>query len=425
LDGAGVAPAPDQGSVDGSRGSSVCGGVRAEARGPSTKAALEPAEGGREHDDATRAQRRISHLPLFTPPNVGAPLSCSDHLVGKAAPCTPPVAQCFKAPAARTKRWAKWNYTALDVMLTGEAAAYPPPAAQNEASNTGEGGNGCPAFGCLIDALKTKAAEQRVFATAILINDDRYLTISLVNQNADHFGKPKKETMKLINAPDSEPEVLLDAHNDSDSPDTSAIEIETTAVAVIDAPMPVDIIIVKLDAARIAISECRSALDAKRITDVAQVLRMYAERTKASTATVNLAAEVQTLAERQLGAFLIQTPKHRGGNPNLTGSRAAPVEPTLTSLGITKKQSARAQRLAAVPEDVFSERVEVINATGERLSPTKVLSLGKRSSAPGRARGMAVARRVVKQLKDIDPADAERSQGIRFVRNYCNGEPDL
>jgi hypothetical protein len=114
------------------------------------------------------------------------------------------------------------------------------------------------------------------------------------------------------------------------------------------------------------------------------------ERTNASTQTVNRAAEIRTLAERQMGEFLQQMPMNpgvRGSHlPNdQRGSDAEPrSEPTLAEIGITKKQSFQAQRLAAIPKEEFTERIETIKATGERLTPNKVLNAGRTENRTAR-----------------------------------------
>ncbi|MDP3069824.1 MAG: hypothetical protein Q8N18_06015 [Opitutaceae bacterium] len=89
--------------------------------------------------------------------------------------------------------------------------------------------------------------------------------------------------------------------------------------------------------------------------------RGYLERTNASVETVNRAAEIRTLAERQMGAFLKQMPKNEGGDPVPHRNRVD--EPaTLAEIGITKKQSATAQKLADIPEPQFRERIAVAKA---------------------------------------------------------------
>ena len=67
-----------------------------------------------------------------------------------------------------------------------------------------------------------------------------------------------------------------------------------------------------------------------------------------------------------MGEFLASMPKATGTRGNVQevvsgGSREAPpakAPATLAEIGITKKQSARAQKLAAIPADEFQERVE-------------------------------------------------------------------
>ena len=69
-------------------------------------------------------------------------------------------------------------------------------------------------------------------------------------------------------------------------------------------------------------------------------------------------------------------PKNQGALPGKTGSKAEPVldpTPTLADIGITKKQSANAQKLADIPKEEFTERVAVIKASGEIVSAAKVI----------------------------------------------------
>lgn len=102
-----------------------------------------------------------------------------------------------------------------------------------------------------------------------------------------------------------------------------------------------------------------------------EAARVYLERTNASVETVNRATEIRTLAERQMGEFLAAMPKATGAQG--TGSNqhqvrshegTAPQPATLAEIGITKKQSARAQKLAAIPADEFKERIAVAKAGG-------------------------------------------------------------
>ena len=75
------------------------------------------------------------------------------------------------------------------------------------------------------------------------------------------------------------------------------------------------------------------------------------ERPTASVETVHRAGEIRTLAERQMGAFLKDMPKHDGGRPVKTGADAEPVTApaTLAEIGITKKQSSSAAKTHGHP----------------------------------------------------------------------------
>ena len=144
-----------------------------------------------------------------------------------------------------------------------------------------------------------------------------------------------------------------------------------------------DAALVQLTRAQQALAECKTAMEAKQIADVAEAARVYLERTNASVATVNNATEIRLLAERQMGEFLKAMPKNEGakGNPGGQGasivrSGLSTTQPaTLREIGITKDQSSRAQKLAAIPEPEFRERIAVAKCDGGKLSTAKVLDL--------------------------------------------------
>lgn len=73
---------------------------------------------------------------------------------------------------------------------------------------------------------------------------------------------------------------------------------------------------------------------------------------------IQKAKVVKLLAERRLGEMLKATPKNKGmAGSMVTGSTREPVKdstPTLADLGIDKKTSSRAQRLAALPDEQFA-----------------------------------------------------------------------
>jgi len=85
-----------------------------------------------------------------------------------------------------------------------------------------------------------------------------------------------------------------------------------------------------------------------------------------------------------MGEFLKAMPKNEGA------LKRGPVvpdgnhgEPTLASIGITKKQSHVAQKLAEIPEDEFKARVALAKTDGGRLSTAKVFELAPRAKSAG------------------------------------------
>ncbi|WP_038162497.1 hypothetical protein [Verrucomicrobium sp. BvORR106] len=73
------------------------------------------------------------------------------------------------------------------------------------------------------------------------------------------------------------------------------------------------------------------------------------------------ATEIRLLAEKQMGEFLAESPKNQGAKGSVvTCNSRVPVKddvPTLEEIGITKNQSARAQKLAALTnEESLSQR---------------------------------------------------------------------
>jgi ParB family chromosome partitioning protein len=126
-----------------------------------------------------------------------------------------------------------------------------------------------------------------------------------------------------------------------------------------------DLVLFKIDAAQTILAEVRTIDDAKRVIAMADAATVFAKRVHASQEVTNSAAEIRLRAERMLGEILEKTEKNKGakGDPVLAkrGSKKEPrsdAPPTLAEVGIDKKLSSRAQKLAAVPQDKFDEAIE-------------------------------------------------------------------
>jgi hypothetical protein len=92
--------------------------------------------------------------------------------------------------------------------------------------------------------------------------------------------------------------------------------------------------------------------EAKAIRDAAHAIAIYRRERDASVESQNLALEIARRAERRMGELLAKTPKAEGELRR--GSRQeprGPEAPTLAKQGISKKESATWQKVAAIPPD--------------------------------------------------------------------------
>lgn len=173
--------------------------------------------------------------------------------------------------------------------------------------------------------------------------------------------------------------------------------------------MTTDIIVQKIDRARLLLAECRDATDAKRVTDLAHAAEIYAKRQQLSQETIDAATAIKIDAKTMLGDFLDTMPKNQGGNPNLkpTGSHGAPVGNTLKDQGFTKKESAESQGLA----ELKRRRPEIHAAV--RAGKTSIRrALAEARPKPATARPKPVA---VPEPEDAPDFQAELADAHREI----------
>jgi len=157
-------------------------------------------------------------------------------------------------------------------------------------------------------------------------------------------------------------------------------------------------------------------------------LEAYARQAK-DTALISHATEIRLRAERRAGELLAQSPKAKGGEQyhESTGSEREPV-PTLSDLGVTKTQSSKWQKLAALPEDKFEIRVEhakarVSDMTTSAPSPyTKAIFSGENEWYTP-VEYVEKARQVLGQI-DLDPASNDIAQEWVRAESYFTAKED-
>jgi len=158
-------------------------------------------------------------------------------------------------------------------------------------------------------------------------------------------------------------------------------------------------VLVRYEAARAALAECRRVDEAKNIRDTAEAMRLYARQARDMAMELD-AWEIRTRAERRLGEMLIAAreagqlregrnwPEQAARNSN--GSAPEPLElparVILKEAGIDKKLSSASQKVASISEQAFEAMVarsrEQMAAARDRRTMTLV---GTQSKAERRA----------------------------------------
>ena len=143
-------------------------------------------------------------------------------------------------------------------------------------------------------------------------------------------------------------------------------------------------LLITVDDAQRALAEARSPEQLIGLANTAESLRRYAQRARLGMAAQNRCAELRLRAERKLGQYLAGTPRNSGGRPK-------PVPqgngfPTLDDLGITRKLSHRAQRLAAIPAKDFDWYLRTAAAQEWEITTRLLLHYPERRQATAKNR---------------------------------------
>lgn len=147
--------------------------------------------------------------------------------------------------------------------------------------------------------------------------------------------------------------------------------------------------LVRYDEACRALADARAVDEVKDIRDKAIALKEYARLAQNKQLEVD-AAEIRFRSERRLGEMLSEQKVTVGMNQGakgsvVTGTSREPVKdtrPTLSEVGIDKKLSSRAQKLAAVPSSQFEGMINDwrrrVSEETERVT-TNLLREGERA----------------------------------------------
>lgn len=114
-----------------------------------------------------------------------------------------------------------------------------------------------------------------------------------------------------------------------------------------------DPVIAKLGAARMALAEAQTIQQSKSIADVAAAAEIYARRQQLGQEAIDFAHSVKIEALRQVGEMLKETPRAAARFDGTNKEPSKNDAPTLAELGINKKTSSMAQKLADLPPEQF------------------------------------------------------------------------
>lgn len=136
--------------------------------------------------------------------------------------------------------------------------------------------------------------------------------------------------------------------------------------------------LVKYNAARVALSEAHAIDEVKEIRDKAEAMAAYARQAK-DTEMIQWVTEIKVRAERRAGELLASMEKHPGAKG--TGSNQHEVRshdvtaPKLSDIGITKNESSRWQKLAAIPESQFEQAVAAAKEVAGEVTTAAMLRI--------------------------------------------------
>ena len=136
----------------------------------------------------------------------------------------------------------------------------------------------------------------------------------------------------------------------------------------------------KYDAARYALSVAVEVDEVKDIRDKAAAMAAYARQAQ-DKELLQWATEIKVRAERRAGEMMRDTEKNKGLKGSIvSGTSVVPVRdntPTLADMGISKNESSRWQKLAAVSNEKFEEAVAAAKEVAGEVTTAYLLKVEK------------------------------------------------
>jgi hypothetical protein len=175
--------------------------------------------------------------------------------------------------------------------------------------------------------------------------------------------------------------------------------------------------LVRYEAARTALAEAHRVDEVKDIRDKAEAMAAYARQAKDSE-LIQYATEIKVRAERRCGELLkgnLATSSSRGKRGADvrygTSNDATSYPQTLAEMGLTRDESSRYQRLAAMPSEHFETAVETAKATAGEVTTAHMLREADKHRPTRKLTKIAKRR-----LEDMDDA---RTRGVSMLSSYA------
>jgi len=184
--------------------------------------------------------------------------------------------------------------------------------------------------------------------------------------------------------------------------------------------------LIKYDAARHALQQAVEIDDVKNIRDKAQAMAAYARQAN-DTKLVEWATEIKVRAERKAGQMLSEMPKNPGKLKNSSWSHDTTTT-KLSDLNITKDQSSRWQRLAAVPDDQFEKAISAAKEVAGEVTTAAMLRIEKalkdHKSSQGADVGETIMPNAIKQItpQKNKPKNSQEAESILSDIEQINKE---
>ena len=167
------------------------------------------------------------------------------------------------------------------------------------------------------------------------------------------------------------------------------------------------------------LAEANTVQKAKELKDLALTAADWAKHKGLGEEAVKLAMSYAMDASRRMGELLQATERAdketRYGSTRQEQPQKTTKTPTLQELGITRKESSRAQKLASLPEETFqkvkSGEIPVSNIRS--IHPSVTVN-------KGREKAIQHGVNAINELKKIPVNEESRREAFKMVKNYIN-----